>query len=270
MTDDQPWQAIIFSVSIRKKEKWRWARPILEAAIAPSVRCLDVGSGVGTLSMLQENIGGRWEFTETDIKAAEETAKVVAGPVTTVDIFDHSLSLGSYDLITVFDVIEHVPDPQAFIRRVRDLLVPGGLAIFTTPADDGGFYFWRRLADRMFGIDKNAHGHVVEGFAKKQLVDFARNANMKLTKVDMFSFAFTEMVELLYNGAYIIKNRSKQKTAGYNLSLSPASGQDVTRHKLELNIIRLLYPLLRLISLLDRIVPLKRGYEWGFVLQRPK
>lgn len=266
---ETPWQAKIFAVSVRKKEKWAHARKVIAQHIKRSSLCLDVGSGVGTLSMLQEKMGGRWEYTETDEAAANETRKVVTGKVHTIDIFHPSLAVGSFDIITVFDVIEHVPDPQAFMDRLSQLLAPGGHLILTTPADDGTYYFWRRLADNWFGIDKAAHGHVVEGFSKPQLENLSSKAHLQPLQCIPFSFAFTEFVELLYNGAYILKNRRHQRTAGYNLALSPASSGDVSRHNWQLTILKLAYPILRGISLLDRLGISTKGYEWLLVASKP-
>jgi SAM-dependent methyltransferase len=38
-----------------------------------------------------------------------------------------------FDAITLFEVLEHLPDPQAFLRHVARLLKPGGLIILSTP-----------------------------------------------------------------------------------------------------------------------------------------
>ena len=43
---------------------------------------------------------------------------------------------GSYDLITLWDVIEHVPDPKAYIQRAVDLLRKGGVMALATPDVD--------------------------------------------------------------------------------------------------------------------------------------
>lgn len=259
------WQQQIFDVSIRKKEKWLWARRQLRRHLRASDRCLDVGSGVGTLSMLQEQLGGTWEFTETDQAAARETQAVVRGTVYNSDIFAETLQHNTYDIITIFDVIEHVPDPIAFLQQARKLLKSGGHIIVTTPADSGEAYFWRRLAESWFGIDKVAHGHVVEGFSKKDLGHITTSAGLELQTCDTFSFFFTEMVELAYNGAYIMRNRARQQTRGYNLALSPASGPDVHRHATQLAWLRVAYPLLRAVALLDRLGISRQGYEWGLV-----
>ncbi len=263
-----PWQLQVFALSVRKKEKWLWVARQLRPYLEPEMRCLDVGSGVGTLSILQERMGGQWDFTETDAGAAAESRHMLNGPVHEVNIFDTQLKPGTYHLITVLDVIEHVPNPVAFLKRLHDLLAPNGRIVLTTPADDGGFYFWRRLADRVFGIDMDAHGHEVEGFSLSEIQRLTDAVELRLVRANQFSYAFTEMVELLYNGVYIMKNRRKQQTGGYNLALSPASGQDVRRHFGPMLFLRIVYPLLRGFSLLDRVIPLRRGYEWGVVITK--
>jgi SAM-dependent methyltransferase len=42
---------------------------------------------------------------------------------------------GRIQLITSYDVIEHVDDPQAFLQDIHDLLEPGGAAFVGTPTD---------------------------------------------------------------------------------------------------------------------------------------
>jgi SAM-dependent methyltransferase len=46
---------------------------------------------------------------------------------------------GSFDVITLFDVIEHLPDPLGELGAIRRLLKPGGLLLQSTPNIDGLF-----------------------------------------------------------------------------------------------------------------------------------
>ena len=45
--------------------------------------------------------------------------------------------LGRFDLISAFEVFEHVPDVQALIRDLRARLVEDGMLIFSTVTSDG-------------------------------------------------------------------------------------------------------------------------------------
>jgi len=104
---------------------------------------LDVGCGAGLLAEPLARLGAQ----VTAIDAAPELIGVAR---------DHSnrqgLSIdyraaavenidGRFDLITSLEVIEHVADPQAFVKALAKLLAPGGLLILSTPNRTG----WSKL-----------------------------------------------------------------------------------------------------------------------------
>jgi len=43
---------------------------------------------------------------------------------------------GEFDVVTMFDALEHIRDDVAALRRIRELLRPGGLLVITVPAFD--------------------------------------------------------------------------------------------------------------------------------------
>lgn len=51
---------------------------------------------------------------------------------------------GQFDLIVACEVLEHVPEEQAFIERIDGLLKPGGMMIISVPAH---MKFWSRHDD---------------------------------------------------------------------------------------------------------------------------
>ena len=60
--------------------------------------------------------------------------------------------LRTFDLVTFWEVIEHVPDPRAFFEIVAGVLKPGGLVAFSTP--DAGSLVARVLGSRWLGWQK--------------------------------------------------------------------------------------------------------------------
>lgn len=48
-------------------------------------------------------------------------------------LIDQNYADGSFDLITLWDVIEHVPDPARLLEKCFDLLKPGGILLCTYP-----------------------------------------------------------------------------------------------------------------------------------------
>jgi SAM-dependent methyltransferase len=64
--------------------------------------------------------------------AADISRKCTRAKVWTGDILELPLPEGSFDVINATEVIEHLRDPLAFFHRVRSLLRPGGVFIYST------------------------------------------------------------------------------------------------------------------------------------------
>jgi predicted TPR repeat methyltransferase len=62
------------------------------------------------------------------------------------DLFAQRYEPGVFDVVTLWDVIEHTPDPTRVIQRVRELLAPGGILIVNYP--DIGSWIARLLGRR--------------------------------------------------------------------------------------------------------------------------
>ena len=59
---------------------------------------------------------------------------------------------GSFDVVTFWEVIEHVSDPRDFLSRIARLLKRGGWALLSTP--DAGSLVARMLGRRWLGWQK--------------------------------------------------------------------------------------------------------------------
>lgn len=97
-------------------------------------RVLDIGCAAGYfLSVMQEegwNVTGLEPSDAIRIQAEKELGvSNVRGGLLGVD---DDLIKGTFDLVTFWDVIEHIPDPRAALVRARELLAPGGLLIVET------------------------------------------------------------------------------------------------------------------------------------------
>ncbi len=93
---------------------------------------LDVGCHVGTFLMLAEQAGFDVAGVEPSRWGAEIARTRINGNVHCGAIEDAPLPEGGYDVITLWDVIEHLPDPALDIRAIHSALRPGGVFVIST------------------------------------------------------------------------------------------------------------------------------------------
>ncbi len=73
--------------------------------------------------------------------------------------------IGTFDLITAFEVFEHVPDAHVLMSNLRTLLAPGGVIIFSTLLSDNQIRPNQKLT-WWYAAPRNGH---ISLFSKKSL-----------------------------------------------------------------------------------------------------
>jgi 2-polyprenyl-3-methyl-5-hydroxy-6-metoxy-1,4-benzoquinol methylase len=103
-------------------------------------RALDVGCGAGyCLEVLAERGFDAYGVEVSETIAREAKARVGAGRVHAGTLETSPHSPESFDLVTMWDVVEHVVDPRALLERTRRLLRPDGLLVLETQNVDSLF-----------------------------------------------------------------------------------------------------------------------------------
>jgi 2-polyprenyl-3-methyl-5-hydroxy-6-metoxy-1,4-benzoquinol methylase len=108
------------------------------AAEVPARRVLEVGSAKGYLLALLRELD--WEVQGVEIAAAAARyARGKLGVPTftgTLERFCAQPDRPRFPLVLALDVIEHVPEPAAFLEAASHVLEPGGLLVLDTPNGD--------------------------------------------------------------------------------------------------------------------------------------
>ncbi len=109
------------------------------SAIASKVkvgRLLDVGCGSGAFLNVAQQRG--WDVTGIELspELSQVSRRAVKAEVINAAFESVALPEESYDVVTMWDIIEHVLDPVFCLRKVERLLKPGGMALFCTPDED--------------------------------------------------------------------------------------------------------------------------------------
>lgn len=97
----------------------------------PRGRLLDVGCHVGTFLALARDAGYGVAGVEPSAWATDQ-ARARGLDVHACGVAEAGFAPGSFDIVTMWDVIEHVADPKGEMEKVRALLRPDGLFALTT------------------------------------------------------------------------------------------------------------------------------------------
>lgn len=159
---------------------------------------LDVGCGAGLLAEPLARLGAR----VTAIDAAPEliaAARLHAkGQGLEIDYHVSAVEElgGEFDLITSMEVIEHVADPESFVRALSARLAPGGLLILSTPNRT----LWSKLlmvgvAEAVGAIPKDTHDHD-KFIAPDRMKALLADAGLKCVDVEGIAWSPTRGLHL--------------------------------------------------------------------------
>jgi len=157
----------------------------------PPGRLLDLGCGDGTILSLARRDG--WEVRGVELfpEHAQLLRERLGLPVEASDIMSYSGEPSSCSVVVLTHVLEHLPDPVGALRRIGDLLKPGGVAVLEFPNIDGWDQRLRRLFERV-GLHRRRYaptyvpGHVQE-FCRASFAIAATRAGLTLERWETYA-----------------------------------------------------------------------------------
>jgi SAM-dependent methyltransferase len=108
-------------------------RAVCPDAAAAGLRLLDVGCAVGFLPEMAAELGYEAYGVEVSPFAARLANERVPGRVFAGNLEAAAYGDGFFDVLTATDVLEHVPEPDAFLDEVVRIVRPGGVVLFAMP-----------------------------------------------------------------------------------------------------------------------------------------
>ena len=125
-----------YRVYVSDRPEFAFALKLCRREAAKSV--LDVGGGEGAFLDQARNLGIKTFALELNAQAAEICARhghrTISKPLEEVSIAECD---GGVDVLTLFQVIEHVPKPRVFLEHAARLVRSGGLIIVAVPNNAG-------------------------------------------------------------------------------------------------------------------------------------
>ena len=147
--------------------------PAPDGGRAPSSRrILDVGCGTGGMLPLLSKYG-RVTGIDSEPLALDYCRR---RGMTDLHLQENFEAGEPYDLVTLFDVLEHVPDEAGFLNWTRALLRPGGRLIITVPAFP---WLWSRHDEL---------NHHQRRYTRERLRTALRGAGFRVVRASYFNF----------------------------------------------------------------------------------
>ncbi len=244
----QAWAVALFRRSVLKQRKLEQ----IARSLGPTegLRCLDLGSDNGVVSLLLRQQGGRWASADLTDEAVQSIRGLVGEDVHRIDDGRLPFADGEFERVVVVDMLEHVPDEAAFVRELARITKPGGRLVVNTP------HLKRTLLRRLrhgLGQTDEKHGHLRPGYTPARLEELL-GRDFAVQEHRTYSRFFSELVDTAINVA--MERLGKQ---GSQKGMVVTSG-DVQRHGKAFRAYGAVYPLLAATASLDALIPWASGY----------
>jgi len=248
VADLQPWALALFRRSVLKQRK------IVEivAMLGPTegLRCLDLGSDNGVVSLLLRRRGGRWASADLTAEAVASIRELVTDDVHQVERARLPFADAAFDRVVVVDMLEHVADDCAFAAELARVTRPGGRLIVNTPhLKDTAL----RRVRHAIGQTDEKHGHLHAGYTAVSLAALLA-PRFSLEAHRTYSRFFSEAVDTAINwGVERLGKRPSVKGM-------VVTGSDLRRHRKAFRAYSFLHPMVWTVSRLDALLPWTSGY----------
>lgn len=160
---------------------------IKSLALKPDAKILEIGCGTGGNLKMLNNHGhvSAMELDDMAYKLANQKCRPFADIKQGKCPDNIPFEKSSFDLICMFDVLEHIKEDQATLNNVHALLKNDGILLITVPAHQ-----W------LYGVhDEYLHHH--RRYAKKDIKTLVMNASYSIERLSYFNFFLSPLAVLL-------------------------------------------------------------------------
>lgn len=145
-------------------------------------RMLDVGCATGVFLDGMRQRGWETYGVEINPEVAQYARQRLGLNVFASELSDTDFAAGFFDLVTLWDVLEHVYDPRQTLQEIARVLRPGGLLVLSLPSL--GSFEARLFGTHWAGWDLPRHLHL---FPQPVLGQLLAETGFQLQKVSFFT-----------------------------------------------------------------------------------
>jgi 2-polyprenyl-3-methyl-5-hydroxy-6-metoxy-1,4-benzoquinol methylase len=248
---ENEWAIKLFNRSVLKQKKFKQVTRFL----GPTKRlhCLDIGGDNGVISYMLRRNGGRWASADLDASSVEAIKHLVQTDVYQIDGESTPFRSNEFDRIAIVDFLEHIPNDEHFIAELYRILKPGGLIVINVPNIKDGFL--RKIRNALGQTDEK-HGHLRPGYTLNGLEKLLGDEFL-LIKSKTYSKFFSELIDVAIVGMVSVIKKDKNGNSQKGMIVTD---QDIERSASMFRFYSLLYPFIRLFSMLDALLFFRSGY----------
>jgi len=252
----EKWQLKLVHKSLKKKEKIDLIHKYLN--VEPQEILLDLGCAQGILSYFLRKKGGSWISADQDFINVKSSQRILDKNLVQLEPGPLPFKDASIDKVVCLDYLEHLEDDQLCVDEIHRVLKKGGEFIAATPRT--GNIFILNFLRPLLGMKLEFYGHKRQGYSLKQLKKLLKKSELQFIKHRSFSGFITELIELILNFLYIklfsIKNSSPIRDG----HIRPSTSKEFDSSKKAFQAYSLIYPLIWIITRIDKIFFFQRGY----------
>lgn len=261
------WQLEVFQRSLKKRLKVDLLRHHLGDCSGQRCLLVTCGDNNGAINYRLKEAGGDWRWAELEPHHIQDMEAFLGEAVHHAEPGRLPFDADAFETVVSIDVHEHLVDPRPFCSELYRVVRPGGRVIVTVPNGD----WWKpaNLIKRLVGMTEEKYGHVRIGYNLRELQGLLGTVGFRPYATGSYSKFFTEMLELGINFGYVMVLSRRSPVTVEQGTIAPSSASQLGAVSGAYRLYTAVYPVLRLISRLDRVLPFATGYAVVVEARRP-
>ncbi len=154
-------------------------------------KILDIGSGRGFMLYFLKKIYGykRTVGTQLSKPAVIYSREKLGLEIYDKDLLDLKFQEGSFDMVTLWHVLEHLKEPEKYIEKIHPLLVSGGNLVIEVP----NYLSWTRRFTGKFWLGLDLEHHLFF-FTPETLSELLKQKGFTLKMIHTFSLEYSTFI----------------------------------------------------------------------------